>query len=101
MNRDLNEKLIGLQYGVGVGADSFSGKSFWPGCISILIFPFDLRSKLHIGMHVISLCEGKCIPTSNYPIFIQNLLCIYTQFTLYLPTIYPAFTHNLPYTYPQ
>ena len=70
---NFNEKLIGLQW-CWDGADSFSfsGKSFWPGCISILNFPLDLRSKLHVGMHVISLCEG---------------MCIYTKCTLYLPYI--------------
>ena len=59
MDRNKNEKLIGLQW-CWDGADSFtfSGKSFWPGCISILNFPLDLRSKLHVGMHVISLCDG-------------------------------------------
>ena len=57
--QEKNEKLIGLQW-CWDGADSFtfSGKSFWPGCISILNFPLDLRSKLHVGMHVISLCDG-------------------------------------------
>ena len=34
------------------------GKSFWPGCVSIINFPIDLRSKLHIGLHVITLCTG-------------------------------------------
>ena len=59
MDSDKHEKLIGLQW-CWDGADSFtySGKSFWPGCISILNFPVDLRSKMHVGMHVISLCEG-------------------------------------------
>jgi hypothetical protein len=62
MDSDKNEKLIGLQW-CWDGADSFtfSGKSFWPGCISILNFPLDLRSKLHVGMHVISLCDGELL----------------------------------------
>ena len=57
MDLDKNERLIGLQYcWDGADAFNFSGKSFWPGCVSILNFPKDLRSKMHIGMHVISLC---------------------------------------------
>ena len=55
-----NERLIGLQW-CWDGAESFKkglGKSFWPGCISIINFPIDLRSKLHIGLHVTTLCTG-------------------------------------------
>ena len=59
MNVQQNEKLIALQY-CWDGADcfTFSGKSFWPGCVSILNFPKDLRSKMHIGMHVVTFCNG-------------------------------------------
>ena len=60
MDVSKNEYFLGLQYcWDGADAFNFSGKSFWPGCISILNFPKDIRSKMHIGMHVISLCEGK------------------------------------------
>ena len=54
-----NEKLLALQYcWDGADAFNFSGKSFWPGCVSILNLPKDLRSKLHIGLFVVSLCDG-------------------------------------------
>jgi len=53
------QKLIGLQWcWDGADAFTFSGKSFWPGCFSILNFPKDLRGKLHVGMHVTTLCAG-------------------------------------------
>jgi len=59
MDVNKNERLLGLQYcWDGADAFNFSGKSFWPGCVSIINFPKDLRSKLHIGMHVVTLCEG-------------------------------------------
>ena len=57
---NINEKLLGLQWcWDGADAFEFSGKSFWPSCLSILNLPLDLRSKAHIGMHVVSLCTGK------------------------------------------
>jgi hypothetical protein len=60
MDSDIGERLIGLQWcWDGADAFTFSGKSFWPGCFSILNFPKDLRGKLHIGMHVTTLCAGK------------------------------------------
>ncbi len=59
MDKSKNEKLIGLQWcWDGADAFTFSGKSFWPGNISIINFPKDLRGKLDIGMHVITLCAG-------------------------------------------
>jgi hypothetical protein len=59
MDKGKGEKLIGLQWcWDGADAFTFSGKSFWPGCFSILNFPKDLRGKLHIGMHVTTLCAG-------------------------------------------
>ncbi len=59
MDSDLNENFIGLQW-CWDGADAFnlSGESFWPGCYSILNFPIDIRSKLNIGLHVVTLCNG-------------------------------------------
>ena len=59
-NKELNERLLGLQW-CWDGADIFnkgSGTSFWPGCFSILNFPIDLRSKMHIGLHLNTLCGG-------------------------------------------
>jgi hypothetical protein len=59
MDRSKGERLLALQYcWDGADAFNFSGKSFWPGCVSILNFPKDLRSKLHIGLFVVSLCDG-------------------------------------------
>ena len=59
MDKNADERLIGLQWcWDGADAFTFSGKSFWPGCFSILNFPKDLRGKLHIGMHVTTLCAG-------------------------------------------
>ena len=59
MNKGNGEMLIGLQWcWDGADAFTFSGKSFWPGCFSILNFPKDLRGKLHVGMHVTTLCAG-------------------------------------------
>ena len=59
MNKQNGEMLIGLQWcWDGADAFTFSGKSFWSGCFSILNFPKDLRGKLHVGMHVTTLCAG-------------------------------------------
>ena len=59
MDPTKGERLLALQYcWDGADAFNFSGKSFWPGCVSILNFPKDLRSKLHIGLFVVSLCDG-------------------------------------------
>ena len=67
MDVNKNERLLGLQYcWDGADAFNFSGKSFWPGCVSIINFPKDLRSKLHIGMHVVTLCEGLYVFTIIY-----------------------------------
>ena len=64
MDKRKGEKLIGLQWcWDGADAFTFSGKSFWPGCFSILNFPKDLRGKLHIGMHVTTLCAGTFFAT--------------------------------------
>ena len=89
MNPINNERLIGLQWcWDGADAFEFSGKTFWPGCISILNFPLDLRSKMHVGMHVISLCDGNYLPLI-YCIFTICLLLIYCIFTVHLLFIYP------------
>ena len=60
MDDTKHEKLLALQW-CWDGADvfEFSGKVFWPSCLSILNLPLDLRSKPHIGMHVVSICDGK------------------------------------------
>ena len=56
-----NEIFVGLQW-CWDGAQSFSDQSlnkpFWPSSISILNFPIDLRSKMYIGMHLVTLCTG-------------------------------------------
>jgi hypothetical protein len=54
-----NEKFVGLTF-CWDGADlhEFSGKCIWPLCISIVNFPKDLRDKLNIGLHVVSMCSG-------------------------------------------
>ena len=54
-----NEKFIGIQF-CWDGADTTNthmNKSMWPLCVSILNFPKDLRDKVGIGMHVVSLCS--------------------------------------------
>ena len=64
MDNTKQEKLLALQW-CWDGADvfEFSGKVFWPSCLSILNLPLDLRSKPHIGMHVVSICDGKFAST--------------------------------------
>ena len=56
---NVNEKFVGLTF-CWDGADlhEFSGKCIWPLCISIVNFPKDLRDKLNIGLHVVSMCSG-------------------------------------------
>jgi hypothetical protein len=56
-----NQFFIGLQF-CWDGADifNFSGKSMWPLAVSILNFPKDIRDKVNIGLHVLSLCKGTC-----------------------------------------
>jgi len=55
-----NQFFIGLQF-CWDGADvfNFSGKSMWPLAISIINFPKDIRDKINLGLHVLSLCKGK------------------------------------------
>ena len=43
------------------GASMFNfikGPSMWPLCYSIMNLPPSLRSKMHIGLHVASFCDG-------------------------------------------
>ena len=61
------------------GAESFKkglGKSFWPGCISILNFPIDLRSKLHIGLHVTTLCTRS---DASIALMVKEILLLWTH----------------------
>ena len=78
MNSDENEKLLGLQW-CWDGADAFqigSGTSFWPGCYSIINFPIDLRSKLHIGLHIVTLCTGT---EASLRIMVQELKLLWVH----------------------
>lgn len=76
LNEENNEKLIGLQW-CWDGADAFndSGTNFWPGCYSILNFPIDLRSKLHIGLHVVTLCTGE---EASIRLMVEELKSLWT-----------------------
>lgn len=59
-----NQYFIGIQF-CWDGADifNFSGKSMWPLAVSILNFPKDIRDKINIGLHVLSLCKGNVLYT--------------------------------------
>ena len=84
MDINKNERLLGLQYcWDGADAFNFSGKSFWPGCVSIINFPKDLRSKMHVGMHVVTFCEGT-IYLPNYYLFTNKLLYFYYVIIMFL-----------------
>ena len=54
-----NDRFIGLTF-CWDGADmfEFSGKCIWPLSVSIINFPKDLRDKLNVGLHVVSMCSG-------------------------------------------
>ena len=59
VNKAAGEKLLALQWcWDGVDVFEFLGNVFWPSCLAILNLPLDLRSKPHVGMHVVSICNG-------------------------------------------
>ena len=74
-----DEYFIGLQW-CWDGAQCFTNgstkQSFWPSSVCILNLPIDLRAKMHIGLHVVSLCNG-C--QYSLQLLVEDLLPLWTE----------------------
>ena len=74
-----NEYFIGLQWcwdGAQCFNDASSTQSFWPSTVCILNLPTDLRSKLHIGLRVVTLCSGS---QYSLQLLVNDLSSLWTE----------------------